>query len=152
MGLLVALAGDSRWTRVSEVIGRHEEAAAEASVPMPGLTEALAETAEATTAVVTMLPEAVARTVLGRHRVEVDVLVGRQPELASTPAPDQLLAAAWMLEVDPASAVVIGDSTWDAMAAAAAGCRFVGVTNGGRSKFPQGTPTAPTLPEAIRLV
>jgi len=46
------------------------------------------------------------------------------------PAPDLLLLAAHELDVDPASAWYVGDSTWDMRAASAAGMRPIGVLAG----------------------
>ncbi|MEX0625567.1 MAG: HAD family phosphatase [Chloroflexota bacterium] len=46
------------------------------------------------------------------------------------PHPDLLLAAARVLDTDPAACWCVGDSTWDMLAAAAAGMPAVGITAG----------------------
>jgi HAD superfamily hydrolase (TIGR01509 family) len=46
------------------------------------------------------------------------------------PAPDLLLKAAGLLEVDPAEAWYVGDSRWDMVAAKAAGMRAIAVLTG----------------------
>lgn len=152
MGILVALSGDPRWEQVSKVIERHEMLAIERSQPMPGLAEALDMTERLPRAVVTLLPPGTARAVLELHSVDIEVLVGRRPELRPKPAPDQLLEAAQMLGVHHADAIMIGDSTWDYEAAKAAGCGFTGITNHGPNEFPADVEVIPDLYElAARL-
>lgn len=143
MGVLVALSGDPRWQSVSDVIERHELAAIDRSTPMPGLD--VVKSMELPMAVVTLLPPGAARATLDHHGVDVDILVGRRPDLAPKPAADQLLAACAALEVGPGDVVMVGDSTWDLVAAEAAGCGFIGLTNGGSSEFPDGTRVAEGL-------
>jgi phosphoglycolate phosphatase len=46
------------------------------------------------------------------------------------PAPDLLLLAARQLEIAPADCWYVGDSTWDVLAAVAAGMVAIGVTAG----------------------
>lgn len=152
MGILVALGGDPRWESVSGVIERHELDAVRRSVAMPKLVEALTLVEAVPRGVVTLLPDRAAHAALDRHGVEIPVVVGRRAELAVKPAPDQLLAACEELGVEPGQATMIGDSTWDAGAARAAGCRFVGVTNGGPNEFPPDIPVADTLDRAVGLV
>jgi HAD superfamily hydrolase (TIGR01509 family) len=50
----------------------------------------------------------------------------------SKPDPDKVLGAARWLGLDPADCVVVGDSPFDAQAAAAAGALFIGLRSGGR--------------------
>lgn len=152
MGILVALAGDPRWESVSEIIERHERGAVDRSVAMPGLESALESTRHRARGVVTLLPTSVANEVLALHGVDIPVVVGRRPVLAVKPSPDQLLAACISLGVEPAEAVMIGDSTWDAETARTAGCRFVGVTNGSVSEFADEVAVAETLDRAVALV
>lgn len=144
MGVLVALSGDPRWQSVSDVIERHELAAIGRSTAMPGLD--LVKSLELPMGVVTLLPPGAARATLAHHGIAIDTLVGRRPDLAPKPAADQLLAACAELGVAPGEAVMVGDSTWDLAAAAAAGCGFVGLTNGGPSEFPAGTTVVDGLP------
>lgn len=149
MEVLVALSGDERWSEVSAVIERYERAAVEFSRAMPGLDEAMARTSSLRRAVVTLLPEDTARAALERHRVAIEVLVGRNPVHRPKPRPDQLVAAMRLIGASPTDTVMIGDSSWDAEAAAAANCRFVGVLNGGSPGFAAGTETAPDLGRAL---
>jgi HAD superfamily hydrolase (TIGR01509 family) len=50
------------------------------------------------------------------------------------PAPDLLLKAAHLLEVDPAETWYVGDSRWDMVAAKAAGMRAIAVLTGATSE------------------
>jgi HAD superfamily hydrolase (TIGR01509 family) len=52
---------------------------------------------------------------------------------AAKPSPDILTAALERADLDPERAVAVGDSVWDAQAAARAGIEFVGVESGGSS-------------------
>lgn len=88
---------------------------------------------------------ATAREVLDRHRVGIDVLVPRRADLAPKPAPAQLLEACRLLDAAPSTAVMVGDSSWDELAAGAAGSDFIGLTNGGPSEFSPDTATIPSL-------
>lgn len=143
MGVLVSLSGDPRWQRISDVIERHELAAISRSVAMPGLDRFAS--LEIPMAVVTLLPPGAARRTLDHHGIDITTLVGRRSDLAPKPAADQLLAACAELGVEPAGAVMVGDSTWDQVAAQAAGCDFIGLTNGALSEFPPGTMLADGL-------
>jgi phosphoglycolate phosphatase-like HAD superfamily hydrolase len=151
MGVLVALTGDHRWEAVSRLIEGHEMAAALRSRPMPSLVAALERVEGLPCAVVTLLPDAVARVALRLHRVPIETVIPRRADRSPKPAPDQLLAACTRLGVLAPEAVMIGDSSWDEQAAVAAGCRFVGVTNGTSSEFAAGTPIAVDLLEAVEL-
>ncbi len=137
MGVLVALSGDARWQKVSDVIEHHEMAAIARSTAMLGIERLASLTVPL--AVVTLLPPGAARAVLHHHGIGISILVGRRADLAPKPAADQLLAACVELGVDPADAVMVGDSTWDQVAARAAGCGFVGLTNGAPSEFAVGS-------------
>jgi phosphoglycolate phosphatase-like HAD superfamily hydrolase len=127
MAILVALAGDERWGPASRVVAGHERAAIPQSVAMPGL-EALDESLEGTPrAVVTLLPEDVAREVLAHHGVHVDVIIGRDPLIPAKPSGAGLIEAADRMGVPVADCVMIGDSSWDHAAAGDAGAAFIGV-------------------------
>ncbi len=152
MGVLVALSGDPRWAEVSDTIERHERSAIARSVPMPGLEDALRRTANRRRAVVTLLPASVARAVLVAHDAPIEPAIGRRPDLRPKPAPDQLLVALESIGAEAAETVMIGDSLWDAEAAAAAGVAFIGVTNNSRSSFPPEITTAPNLVQALDLL
>ncbi|WP_420612381.1 HAD family hydrolase [Candidatus Spongiisocius sp.] len=153
MSILVALSGDPRWDNVSEAIAFHEMAAVTASHAMPRLEEALELAQDIPRAVVTLVAEAPARAVLARHGVDIPVLVPRRPDLRPKPAADQLLEACRLLDVAPSVTVMIGDSTWDAEAAAGAGCGFVGVaaTRDGANRFGSGVIAAGDLAVALEV-
>ena len=144
MSILVALSGERRWSEVSDLITAHELRAVALSHPMPGLGEAMARSAHLSKAVVTLLSDDPARSVLRRHGVDIPVLVPCRADLRPKPAPDQILEACRLLGVAPSDAVMIGDSSWDAEAASNAGCGFVGVaaTRTGVSHFGSGVATA----------
>jgi len=60
-------------------------------------------------------------------------LVTSEDVSAAKPDPQLFLTAARLLDVDPASAVVLGDSVWDMLAARRAGCIGIGLMSGGFS-------------------
>lgn len=151
MGVLLALWGDPRWGRISALIDEVEAAGVARSVAMPGLAEALRLSASMPRAVVTLLTASVAREALAHHGIELDHVVGRQPDLAAKPAGDMLVAAAARLGVDPGEATMIGDSPWDEAAADAAGCRFVGIDTNGRAVFGPGARVVATVADAVRV-
>lgn len=153
MSILVALSGDPRWTEVSAAIAVHEMAAVAGSHAMPRLEEALELAQGVPRAVVTLVAEAPARAVLGRYGVDIPVLVPRRPDLRPKPAADQLLEGCRLLDVAPSRTVMIGDSTWDAEAAANAGCGFVGVaaTRDGATRFGSEVTTGGDLVVALEL-
>ena len=127
MAILVALAGDERWEQASRAVAAHERAAIPQSVAMPGLEsldDALAGTPRA---VVTLLPQDVARETLAHHGIHIDVIVGRDPLIPAKPSGAGLVVAAELLGVPVSACVMIGDSSWDHAAAVDAGAAFIGV-------------------------
>ena len=58
-------------------------------------------------------------------------MVTRDQVHHAKPDPDLFLAAAALLDVDPAQAMVVGDSVWDLLAARRAGALGVGLLSGG---------------------
>jgi phosphoglycolate phosphatase-like HAD superfamily hydrolase len=78
-------------------------------------------------AVVTLLPEDVARAALAHHGVDVDVIIGRDPLIPAKPSGAGLIVAAERLGVPIESTVMIGDSSWDHAAAVDADAAFIGV-------------------------
>jgi HAD superfamily hydrolase (TIGR01509 family) len=58
-------------------------------------------------------------------------MVTRDMVAHAKPDPDLFLAAATLLGVDPAHAMVVGDSVWDLLAARRAGALGIGVLSGG---------------------
>jgi phosphoglycolate phosphatase-like HAD superfamily hydrolase len=127
MGVIAALPDGDLWHQVSQTIARHEHAAVPQSVPMPGVHEFLAGLGDCPRAVITLLPEDVARAVLAHHGLDVEVVVGRDPWVRPKPSGDGLRLALELLGSGPDGAVMVGDSTWDALAALDAGARFLGV-------------------------
>jgi phosphoglycolate phosphatase-like HAD superfamily hydrolase len=154
MAVLHACGTDPRWGQISDVIAVHERAAIPHSTLMATVQESRSILTALPTAVVTLLPTDVATDVLAFHDLllgrEIDVVIGRQQELPPKPEPDGVLQACRQLSVDPTDAVMIGDSTWDAQAALAAGVAFIGVPPDG---FPEvirsQITTAPTLAAAL---
>lgn len=58
-------------------------------------------------------------------------MITRDRVLHAKPDPDLFLAAASLLDVDPATCMVVGDSVWDLLAARRAGALGIGVQSGG---------------------
>jgi len=150
MGLLVACSGNALWQQVSDAIERYEQAAIASSAPMLGLDEAWAACEGLPRAVVTLVPETVARAALQWHGIDTNnlIVIGRRADQRPKPAPDGLLAACEALGVDPREAVMIGDSSWDLGAAEAAGTDFIGVPTRPEN-LPEGTRTAINLEAAV---
>lgn len=131
MAVLHSFLDDPRWNDISDAIAMHERAAIPQSLLMPTVADCRPLFASMPTAVVTLLPAEVAVAVLAFHDLdigkEIDIVVGRDPLIRPKPEADGVLEACRLLEVAPSDAVMIGDSTWDAGAALAAGASFVGV-------------------------
>ena len=127
MAILVALAGDERWGPASRAVATHERAAIPKSVAMPGLESLDDALAGAPRAVVTLLPEDVAREVLAHHGVRIDVIIGRDPHIPAKPSGAGIVVAADRLGVAVTECVMIGDSTWDHAAAVDARAAFIRV-------------------------
>ena len=152
MGVVAGLAAGDTWDAVSAAIERHERAAVGLSTPMPGVTEFLAALGERPRAVVTLLSHTVATETLAAHGIQVGVVVGRDPTIRPKPSGDGLRAALARLGASAAGAVMVGDSTWDAAAAADAGVGFVGV-HAGPDEFAALIPAVPvctSLAEVLR--
>ena len=128
--------------------------------PLPGLEDALAaiELCGARWVIATSSRAAQVRgsvAALRLHR-EPDVVDGSHVEHAK-PAPDLLLLAARKLGVRPGDCWAVGDSTWDARAAVAAGMHAVCVTAGsavgvGDLLAAGAAVVVPTLAELARLI
>lgn len=133
MSLLNALAGDPRWAVISSAIARHERAAIPMATVMPTVSDTLPQLRKHPVAVVTLLPADVSIELLTSCGIDVgpgapiDLVVGRDPSMRPKPYPDGLRSACHRLGRSVADAVMIGDSSWDRDAAAAAGAGFVGV-------------------------
>ena len=153
MAILVSLADQpEQWQRASDLIERHEIEAIESGVAMPGLEEFLVETDAQPRAIVTLLGPSALDVACDRFGIEVPLRFGREAQFRVKPAPDQVLAACRTLALDPGDCVFLGDSSWDEQAAAAAGCDFVGITNGAPSVFSAEARLAGDLEEALGLV
>lgn len=127
MEAIATLPNGDLWRSVSLAIERHEHAAVPQSMPMPGVADFLAGLAERPRAVITLLPESVAREALAFHGLEVAVVIGRDPQIRPKPSGDGLREALAQLGESVSGSVMVGDSTWDAGAAAEAGVSFIGV-------------------------
>jgi HAD superfamily hydrolase (TIGR01549 family) len=102
--------------------------------PLPGARELLAYLSEAGVpwAVATSGRLESARLVLGPLNIPAGVPVVTRDQVAhAKPDPDLFLAAAERLGVDIATAVVVGDSVWDLLAARRARALGVGLLSGG---------------------
>jgi phosphoglycolate phosphatase len=154
MTALARLPAGPRWEAVSGVVAEYERAAVPRSVPMPGVARFLDGLPGRPTGVVTLLPTDVASAVLEHHGLSVSVIVGRDPVVRPKPSGDGLLRALELLAAPLAGAVMVGDSTWDAAAARAAGVGFVGVHSPPeefRDDFPE-APVCASLADVLRHV
>ena len=153
MSVLHALLGDPRWAEVSAAIAVHERAAIPHSTAMPTVLETRRILRTTPVAVVTLLAPELVPEVLAAHGIgvgqgaEVDVVIGRSAEIRPKPEPDGLLAACAALGGEPADAVMIGDSSWDAEAATRAGVSFIGVPSSPGSL--SGSTCEATLADAV---
>jgi phosphoglycolate phosphatase len=100
---------------------------------MPGVADLFAELQQRRipTAVVTNTPNPLAATVVRLVGATPDHIVGGTDVPRSKPAPDIVYEACRRLAVAPAAVWLVGDSRYDAEAAAAAGTRFVGFRRDG---------------------
>ena len=151
MAVLVSLSGDSRWHDASSAVAAHERAAIAQSVAMPGLESLEVALDGLPRAVVTLLPEDVAREVLAHHGVDIEVIVGRDPHIPDKPSGAGLAVAADRLGVPVSATVMIGDSSWDHAAAVDAGAAFIGVPVSA-SAFGPDVPVAAGLIDAVAAV
>jgi len=127
MGVLAALPDGELWWKISGIIAEYETAAIEQSVAMPGAYAFVHSLRASPRAVVTLLPQDVARDVLVQHDMDIPLVVGRDPRIRPKPSGDGLRHALESLKTPASDAVMIGDSSWDAAAAADAGVQFIGV-------------------------
>lgn len=154
MGAIATLPGGGPWKLVSSTIERHERTAVPQSQPMPEVRSFLNALVHRPLAVVTLLPESVARETLAFHGLQVDVVVGRDPLIRPKPSGDGLLAALAQLGESAFGSVMVGDSTWDAGAAADAGVSFIGV-HAPPSEFtgsPSNVPVCASLAEVLGVI
>lgn len=81
-------------------------------------------------ALVTNTPGPLARAVLARGGLALDHVVGGTDVPRGKPAPDMLLLACEQVGVEPARALMLGDTEYDRAAAEAAGVPFAGLRFG----------------------
>ncbi|WP_043617185.1 HAD family hydrolase [Nonomuraea candida] len=102
--------------------------------PLPGATELLAELSARGVpwAICTSGYARTARLALGMLGLPEDTpMVTRDLVRRAKPDPDLFLAGAALVRVDPAHAMVVGDSVWDLLAARRAGSLGIGLLSGG---------------------
>ncbi|MFI6791614.1 HAD family hydrolase [Nonomuraea sp. NPDC050383] len=102
--------------------------------PLPGAAELLAELSSRGVpwAIATSGYARTARSALGMLGLPEDTpMVTRDLVRRAKPDPDLFLAGAALLDVDPAHAMVVGDSVWDLLAARRAGALGIGLLSGG---------------------
>ncbi len=102
--------------------------------PLPGAPDLLGVLTERNVpwAIATSGYAATANSALGMLGLPPDTpMVTRDMVRHAKPDPDLFLAAATMLGVDPARAMVVGDSVWDLLAARRAGALGIGLLSGG---------------------
>nr|WP_245656377.1 HAD family hydrolase [Microtetraspora fusca] len=102
--------------------------------PLPGAVELLAELTERGVpwAIATSGYAKTARRALDMLRLPEDTpMVTRDLVRRAKPDPDLFLAGAALLGIDPRSAMVVGDSVWDLLAARRAGSLGIGLLSGG---------------------
>ncbi|MFC4007164.1 HAD family hydrolase [Nonomuraea purpurea] len=102
--------------------------------PLPGAAELLAELTSRTIpwAIATSGYARTARLSLGMLGLPDDTpMVTRDMVRRAKPDPDLFLAGAALVRVDPAHAMVVGDSVWDLLAARRAGALGIGLLSGG---------------------
>jgi phosphoglycolate phosphatase len=87
-------------------------------------------------------------------RAVMDVVLGYTSVPRGKPAPDLALEASRRLGIEPAHAVVVGDSDLDLQMAGAAGMRTVAVTYGAQSseQLRAATWFAHSFPEVVRIL
>ena len=131
--ILEALAemNDSDRVRAEQILHRHEESAAAASMLNEGCVELLEwiERRGIPTALITRNTRASVRTVLARHGLNFNALVTRD-DGRHKPHPDPLYLACNELNVAVADTWMIGDGRYDVEAGLAAGARTVWISHG----------------------
>ncbi len=151
MGVIATVHDPERWMELSSVIEGHERAAIGRSRAMPHVVEFLAATADRLRAVVTLLPETVADEVLAAHGLDIEVVVGRDPHIRPKPSGAGLKEALRRLGPSGGAETMVGDSTWDALAAADAGVDFIGV-HAPPAEFAALDPPVPTCATLLEVL
>ncbi|MFI7127124.1 HAD family hydrolase [Nonomuraea sp. NPDC050153] len=102
--------------------------------PLPGAAELLSELSSRGVpwAIATSGYARTARLALGMLGLPEDTpMITRDMVRRAKPDPDLFLAGAALVRVDPAHAMVVGDSVWDLLAARRAGALGIGLQSGG---------------------
>ncbi|MBB5780891.1 HAD family hydrolase [Nonomuraea jabiensis] len=102
--------------------------------PLPGAAELLSELTSRGVpwAIATSGYARTARLALGMLGLPDDTpMITRDMVRRAKPDPDLFLAGAALVQVDPAHAMVVGDSVWDLLAARRAGALGIGLQSGG---------------------
>ncbi|MGW0203361.1 HAD family hydrolase [Nonomuraea sp. NPDC003201] len=102
--------------------------------PLPGAAELLSELSSRGVpwAIATSGYARTARLALGMLGLPDDTpMITRDMVRRAKPDPDLFLAGAALVQVDPAHAMVVGDSVWDLLAARRAGALGIGLQSGG---------------------
>lgn len=112
----------------------YEEHCAHKSALYPGVARALGRLSAYRLAVVTNKPASPSRRLLEHLEIwtPFSALVGGDTLKVKKPDPGPVLEACRLLNVDPAAALMVGDSPGDMKAGRAAGARVVGVSYGYR--------------------
>lgn len=119
---------------VQETHAKEYAAQLESVRPLPGATELLRTLSDQSVpwAIATSGRDASARPALALLDLPDDTpMITRDLVRYAKPDPDLFLAAAALLDIDPRSAMVVGDSVWDMLAARRSGALGVGVLSGG---------------------
>ncbi len=97
--------------------------------PFPGTARALSALAAFPKAVITNTPGACTRDILGRLDLArfFDHVVNGDDVSQGKPHPEPVLAGCRALGIEPADAVLVGDTETDVAAGRAAGCQVIGV-------------------------
>jgi HAD superfamily hydrolase (TIGR01549 family) len=131
--ILEALAEmDAPARQIAEaVLHRHEDEAAACSTLNIGCMDLLDKVASLGmyAALITRNSRSSVQTVLKRHAISIEVLVTRE-DAPPKPSPEPLWLACRRLEIDPASAWMVGDGQYDIEAALAANIAGVWVSHG----------------------
>jgi HAD superfamily hydrolase (TIGR01509 family) len=115
-------------TRAEARLVAIEREALERSTPVEGAGELLKELVrrQVRVGIVTRNCREIARDALKRHQLPHDVLVAREDTRRVKPHPEHLHLALDLLNLPPATAVMVGDGRMDIEAGQAAGLRTVG--------------------------
>lgn len=128
-GVVRAVVPAHRYDRAIARIVELELSDIEGLVVLPGAREALADLADAPSAIATSSTRQLAAARLAAARLAPPTVLVTADDIArGKPAPDPFLEAARRLGVDPGSCLVVEDAPQGLVAARAAGCHTLGLT------------------------